>query len=185
MVRPKQKRAPTALIFDELEEGTTRRQIELTTQDLALEDRYFAFADKVQVRLEVHRMMDHFQVDAAVGVQIMGECCRCLATAHKELEGQLRLLVQRKEASEDELDAVEEEEDLEIVPPGAKEIDLKDWLREAVLLELPIRIYGNDGCRDTDPDTCLDGHPVASGVQERGADPRWAALEALRSPEGS
>ena len=172
--------SPTVLVFDEIEDGGSRRVFALEPAALELEDRYFAFAGEVEVELQVHRALEHFQVDARIGCTIRGECCRCLVETEKRVEAEMRLLLQRKEAGEDELEAGEEEDDIEIVHPGSKEFDLKDYLREAVVLELPMRIYANDGCEGEDALSCLDGNPVPQGQREAGGDPRWDALAGLK-----
>ena len=57
---------------------TPRRCFELDAEVLELEDRYFAFAERVEVVLEIHRALEHYQVDAQIRFGIRGECCRCL-----------------------------------------------------------------------------------------------------------
>ena len=178
--RPAVEVSPTVLVFDEIEDGGSSRAFALEPAVLELEDRYFSFVGEVEVELQLHRALDHFQVDARIGCSIRGECCRCLVETQKRVEAELRLLLQRKEAGEDELEAVEEEDDIEIVQPGSREFDLKDYLREAVLLEMPMRVYANDACEGEDALNCLDGNPVPQGQSEAGGDPRWDALAGLK-----
>jgi uncharacterized metal-binding protein YceD (DUF177 family) len=176
---------PTVIFFDEIEDGATPRSFKLSVADLELEDRDLSFVGSVGVEMQIHRALEHYQVDADISYMIKGECCRCLVGTEKALQAQTRLLIQRKEASEDEIDAVEEEDDIEIVHPGVKEFDLKECLREAIMLELPMRIYANDACEGAEGLVCLDGNTVPQGQPEKSTDSRWEALANLKFPQES
>jgi uncharacterized protein len=98
-----------------------------------------------------------------------GECRRCL----EPTTGQVTV-----EVSEVfETDPVEGE----TYPLGRDAVDLEPVLREALALALPSAPLCDDACPGPDP----DAHPVVTAAEdgdERPAvDPRWAALDVLRS----
>lgn len=110
-----------------------------------------------------------------------GECRRCLGPAGGPVTVDLHEVF--------EPDPVEGE----TYPLGRDVLDLRPALREALALALPIAPLCDDACAGPDP----EGHPVvprgaeapgeaAEGDGEpsegdgRPADPRWAALDALR-----
>ncbi|HET6771912.1 MAG TPA: YceD family protein [Acidimicrobiales bacterium] len=68
----------------------------------------------------------------------------------------------------------------ETYPLGPDRLDLAPALREALALALPLAPLCDEGCAGPDP----VAHPVApAGDDDQGeppADPRWAALDALR-----
>ena len=123
----------------------------------------------------VRRSMDNFNLDGVVRCQISGDCYRCLKPAQQDVEARFRLLVQRRQASPEELESAEEDGYIAIVDPGMRQLDLREYIREAVILDLPVRIPTPDTegrCPQCGED--LAGE-VASG-EEKAVDPRWAAL---------
>ena len=175
------------LVLDDLAEGPNALAFALRAEELDLKSEFFAFPSLVQVRVEVRRALDNFRLDGVVTCRIAGECYRCLEAVQEEVTARFRLLLQRRRATPQELASAEEDGYIEIVDPGTREVDLRAYLREAVLLDLPMRI----------PTPEADGRCPHCGVgradeptadEERGADPRWAALaqiEFSQPKEGS
>ena len=163
------------LALDDLEEGRNEVAVELNAEELELEDEFFAFRSIITAELEVRRSMDNFNLDGVVCCQISGDCYRCLKPAEQVVKARFRLLVQRRQASLEELESADEDGYIEIVDPGTRQLDLVDFIREAVILDLPMRIPAPDTegrCPQCGED--LRGR-VESG-EEKAADPRWAAL---------
>ncbi len=165
----------TLLVLDDLAEGPNALAFELGAADLGLKDEFFAFPSRVEARLEVRRALDNFRVDGVVSCCIAGECYRCLEAVQEAVTARFRLLLQRRQATPEELASAEKDGFIEIVDPGTREIDLSAYIREAVILDLPMRI----------PTPDADGRCPHCGVaeiakptveQQREADPRWAAL---------
>lgn len=167
------------LDINELEEGVVRRTLEIGPEVLGLEDQYFEFPAPFKAELEIGRSIETYLVKGTIDCPVRGECCRCLETATQVVRAPVHFLFQRKEASEEELAALEEE-DLQILDPGAREIDLTECLREAAILELPMRLY----CRDECKGLCGQcGQNLNSGTctcEAEQSDPRWAALGDLK-----
>jgi len=180
-VRQKSAGAQPALLkFDELGEGTSRLVFELTAEEMVLSDAYFSFPSPLQVELDIHRSIETFTVDGRVQGVIRGECCRCLTPVELSLEAPLRLLFQRKQASDEELEAVAEDEEVEILDPGAQDLDLVDRLRNAVLIELPVRAYCKEDCKGLCPRCGHDLNKGPCSCSEEAMDPRWEALRQIK-----
>lgn len=178
--RDEARTSPPALLLDELEEGINQRQWLLESGDLELDDSPFRFPEALRVSLRLNRSLQTFSLAGTIHCRIGGECGRCLEPAEQLLEAPVSLLVQRQQASAEEREAVAEDEDVVLLDPGAKHLDLKERLREAVLLELPVRLYCREDCKGL----CSHcGHNLNTGpcacVPEQ-ADPRWAALGKLK-----
>lgn len=171
--------SPVVLRFDELPEGTTQMDFAVEAADLELSDVHFTFPAPVQIFFAVHRCLQTFTIQGRVLGTIEGECARCLMSVSQPVEISMRLLLQRKQASEEELEAMEDEE-FEILDPGAREVDLKDFIREEALLELPQRIYCREDCKGL----CTQcGHDLNQGpcsCGEETGDPRWVALDKVK-----
>ena len=170
----------TTLVLDELDEGISRIDLEITAENLELEDSYFNFPGSFRASLEVSRSINTFAVSGKISGLIKSECCRCLATVEQLLEAPMRMLFQRKQASEEELEAVAEDEDMKICDPGTREIDLKDHICDAVVLELPLRIFCRDTCKGLCSQCGRDLNKGACSCREEAGDPRWADLKNLK-----
>lgn len=163
------------LVLDDLVEGPNALAFELCAEQLELKDEFFAFPAPIEARVEVRRTLDNFRLDGVVTCRIAGECYRCLNQVQEEIAARFRLLLQRRRATPEELASAEADGYIEIVDPGTREVDLCAYLREAVILDLPMRIPTPDD----------DGRCPSCGVDEAdeptaaaasGADPRWAVL---------
>lgn len=136
--------------------------------------------DEVEADLTLEAQGSVVTVTGTATGRWTGECRRCLGPAGGPVTVELREVF--------EPDPVEGE----TYPLGRDEIDLRPALREAFALAVPIAPLCDEACAGPDP----EGHPVvpegdeapggpAAGDEEplhdgRLADPRWAALDALR-----
>ena len=167
--------AKALLSLEDLEEGRNVVNVALSAEELELKDEFFAFHSIVTAAVEVQRSMDNFNLDGVVCCQISGDCYRCLSPINQDVEARFRVLVQRRQASPEELESAEQDGYIEIVDPGTRQLDLREYIREAVILDLPMRIPtpNTEGrCPQCREDFAGE---VASG-DEKAMDPRWAAL---------
>ena len=175
------------LVLDDLAEGPNALAFDLRAEELGLKDEFFAFPSSVATRVEVQRALDNFKINAVITCRISGECYRCLEEVQEEVSARFRLLLQRRQATPEELASAEKDGFIEIVDPGTRELDLCAYIREAVILDLPMRIptpEADGRC----PHCGVDGADEPATEQEREVDPRWAALaqiEFSQPKEGS
>lgn len=163
------------LVLDDLAEGPNALAFELRAEQLELKDEFFAFPAPIEARVEVRRTLDNFRLDGVVTCRIAGECYRCLNQVQEEIAARFRLLLQRRRATPEELASAEADGYIEIVDPGTREVDLCAYLREAVILDLPMRIPTPDDDGRC-PSCGVDGADEPTAVAASGADPRWAVL---------
>ena len=168
------------ILLDELEEGQTDMGMQMSATDLDLEDRQFRMWPQVETHLTVKRCLQTFTVTGIVSFGIKGECCRCLRDIEQPLQAELGLLIQRCEAAADLLEATADDEDVEIVDPGAKEVDLHERIRDAVMLEFPMRAYCRDDCKGLCSHCGQDLNESECGCTGEKLDPRWQALAKLK-----
>lgn len=163
------------LVLDDLAEGPNALAFELRAEQLELKDEFFAFPAPIEARVEVRRTLDNFRLDGVVTCRIAGECYRCLNQVQEEIAARFRLLLQRRRATPEELASAEADGYIEIVDPGTREVDLCAYLREAVILDLPMRIPTPDDDGRC-PSCGVDGADEPTAAAASGADPRWAVL---------
>jgi uncharacterized protein len=103
------------------------------------------------------------------------ECRRCLTVVETPVSEELGLVF----ATDPE---ATEGEGFHLVPGRAQDIDLREALREELLLAVPRFVECRPDCKGLCP-TCganLNEGPCACG---KAPDPRWDALRALTQPE--
>ena len=171
------------LVLDDLEEGTTDLEYRMTAASLELSDRHFDLSPGMLLRIAVQRFLQTFTVKGTVAFDVSGECCRCLAPVRQSLEAEVEVLVQRREAGPDLLEATGEEEDVEIVDPGTKVVDLTARVRDAVVLEMPMRVHCREDCKGLCSGCGRDLNTGECGCSEERTDPRWEALAGLAAKQ--
>ena len=131
---------------------------------------YEADPQPVPVKLEMSRTLGDgwaFRISASVGLS--GPCTRCLAPAAPVITVDSR-----------EVDRPGGGEELESPYLNDEELDVGDWLRDAVVLGMPTAVLCHSNC----PGLCEEcGIRLAEAGpehhHEKPLDPRWAALRDL------
>jgi uncharacterized protein len=172
---------PTVLTLDDVDEGLSELSFEIAAGDLELEDPHLTFPEPIAVVLKLARAMQTFNLGASLRWRVTGECCRCLSPSSLDLEGSLKVLLQRREATEEELEAFGEADEVEIVDPGTRKYDLAERIRDAVALELPMRTYCREDCKGLCPTCGQDLNTGSCECRDEAIDPRWEALAQLKT----
>jgi DUF177 domain-containing protein len=143
--------------------------------DFALLD---AAGETETCRVEAVCDLDHLGARIHVRGEAAGEadshCHRCLDPFRRRIAATFEVTLQRSEAG------TEAGGDVEYVPEGTVEYDLAPRVREALLLEEPLRLLCTPECRGLCPQCGGNRNREVCGC-EAPLDPRWAPLAALRS----
>ena len=166
--------------LEAVEEGFSSLRFEISAGELELKDRFYSFPRPFLAKLDISRASHTFGFRGRIEAEVRGECCRCLASVEEPIVVSLELLVQRKEASEEELEAVAEEDIVRIVDPGTREFDLREPLRDALSMELPIRVYCEADCKGLCATCGQNLNEAQCECAEEKSDPRWDALTKLK-----
>lgn len=132
--------------------------------------RYVPVPEKVPAEFEITRANTGTVFTLAFTARLHGPCYRCLGDA--VLEVPIRAREYQAETPEDE--------QMTTQYVAGSNLDVSQWARDAVALELPETILCRPGCAGLCA-VCgknLNDEPHAH--EEQHGDPRWAALEALR-----
>ena len=108
----------------------------------------------------------------------VGACRRCLTEVSGDLSVNVRELYERRGAAS--VEPAQQEQ--ETYPIDGDTIDLEPLARDAVLLNLPQAPLCRPDCAGLCPTCGADLNQGACGCPPATADPRWAALDALRHP---
>ena len=151
-----------------------RERIELELEPLVLGGQaYEPRPDPAQAELTVTRASSGTVLELALDLSLDGPCFRCLQDAELPLELRLR----EYQAAKPEV----EEERSEYLKDDR--VDLSAWAHDAIALALPDKILCRPDCAGLCPVCGKDLNTEPHEHAEESADPRWAALEALRERE--
>jgi DUF177 domain-containing protein len=133
-------------------------------------ERYISVPENVPALLAVTRAVSGTAFRLSFAARLHGPCYRCLGDAVLEVPIDAR-----------EYQAESPEDDELTTPYLADEnLDVSTWARDAVALALPEKILCRPDCAGLCPVCGKNLNDEPHEHDDRVADPRWAALEALR-----
>lgn len=151
-----------------------REQVAIELEPLVLAGQeYEPRPNPVPAELAVTRASSGTVLELAFGVALHGPCFRCLQDAELPLALRLREYAATKPQGEEDRSEYLDDDRL----------DLSAWARDAVALALPDQILCREDCAGLCPVCGTDLNEEPHEHAEESADPRWAALEALRERE--
>ena len=151
-----------------------RERVEIELEPLVLGGQsYEPQPNPAPAELAVTRASSGTVLELALDVTLAGPCFRCLQDAELALQLRLREYQAAKPESDDERTEYLEDDRL----------DLSAWAHDAIALALPDKILCRDDCAGLCPVCGKDLNAEPHEHIEERADPRWAALEALRKAE--
>jgi uncharacterized protein len=158
----------------ELARGPVDTKAELAGNDPLFEGLQVRLAEPVLVggRLQATGN-ERFYWHGSLRTRIIGECRRCLAPVSSAITADIGVLFTQ------DPDALEDPDSYPL-PPEVTVIDLTPAVREELLLAVPQYLECRPDCRGLCPRCGQDLNAGPCGCAPVAADPRWAALEALR-----
>jgi DUF177 domain-containing protein len=152
------------------EEYRTELEVELPAFEFGGQ-RYVPVPELVPAELAVTRANTGTVFTLVFETRLHGPCYRCLDDAVLEVPIRAR----EYQASEPETD--------ELTTPYLEgdQLHVSDWARDAVALALPDQILCREECAGLCPECGKNLNEEPHGHAQDEADPRWAALEALRN----
>ena len=132
--------------------------------------RYLPIPERVPAELVVTRATTGTVFALSFTARLHGPCYRCLGDAVLEVP----ISAREYQASSPD--------DEELTTPYLHEdrLEVSDWARDAVALALPDKILCRPDCAGLCPECGKNLNDEPHEHPEEAADPRWAALEALR-----
>lgn len=143
-------------------------QVPLADLDIAGDPR-FDDAAEVEVRLLLESMSDGIVVDGHVAVPWHGTCRRCNEPTGGVSVSEVHELYQRTVTDPDAYEIVGEQ------------LDLRPVARELVLLDAPATPLCRPDCAGLCPTCGINRNEASCACEGPPADPRWAALDQLKS----
>lgn len=164
----------TTDIFDlgrlHLRSGEGRRlQLEVGFDPLELGgQKYTVSSGRVPVTLEASHTTTGWSLRLRYDAQLAGPCMRCLEPAERVMQVEAR-----------EVDQPGGGEELRSPYVDGDELNLRDWVHDALTLDLSGQVLCRDDCAGLCP-ACGENLNANPHEHEQPADPRWAKLSQLK-----
>ncbi len=122
----------------------------------------------VDLQLHLESVVSGLEVTGSLAAGWRGSCRRCLEPIEQTVQQDLREMFGSAPADD------------ETYPIQDGEVDLTPMVRDCLVLALPIAPLCSEDCAGPAPDDYPMNQPEPS-PEDRPKDPRWAALDALRT----
>ncbi|HID94512.1 MAG TPA: DUF177 domain-containing protein [Candidatus Latescibacteria bacterium] len=165
--------------LNELSEGVNGFQFVEPAEEFGLQGAEFTCVTPISARLTVIKTGNTVLARGLVWTRILTKCSRCLKDFEEDLSAELDLIFKKRKGQPEEYIELSEE-DLKTIEFDAEYIDLREGIRETLLLAFPIKPLCSQGCKGLCPVCGRDLNPGPCGCQRERIDPRWRSLESLR-----
>lgn len=159
------------------ENARTSFDFVLKPTEMDLEGEEIQITGDVKVKGNLTKHIVQTDVEGEIFTQVEIECSRCLNKVESELEVPFMAAFvspeNYTEQNEKELDSNE----LEVSIIENEEIDLKELVREQILLAVPAQVLCKDDCKGLCRVCGADKNLIDCNCEEKENDPRWAALK--------
>lgn len=142
-------------------------------------DEGFALTGPVEMRAEVRRKDDRVQLTGDFSAQGTSECSRCLATTPIVVAAPFDVFYTAVSSADDAEDLELSEENLGVAEFTGDTLDLKEFAREQVVLNLPARVLCREDCAGLCEACGANKNLSPCGCVSETIDPRWQALKGL------
>ena len=171
------------LDLQSLPPGRSALETEVGPADLEVAEEQYQFTKPIRVLLDIDKGDEDIMLRGTIVAPADVQCSRCLEPYEDDVNVPFSLVVHRLSAESPMLRDGVDEEGILFIPRSAASVELRDEVRSALILALPINPVCRADCRGLCPICGRDLNEGACGCESTGTDSRWAALEALRRRE--
>ena len=170
------------MIIDLSEIEGPSRQFDFVSSpdDLDLETIGFTIIGDVRARGEVSARAAQIDVSGSIRAEAKVECTRCLAAVPQELVIDFAVGFVKPENFSSDKEREVSVDDLDTDVLDSDRIDVKEMVREQILLNVPEQVFCKPDCRGLCPKCGGDLNLIDCNCDLSETDPRWAALKNLR-----
>jgi uncharacterized protein len=162
-------------------EGATRPfEFTIPQGDLDLENPNFRFTGDIRTRGEISRQAAQIDVVGAIDASAEVDCTRCLEPVAQDLKIDFAASYVAPEnfASDKEREVSPADLDVDVLEDDR--IDMKEVVREQILLNLPEQLFCKPDCKGLCEKCGSNRNLIDCKCDSEETDPRWEALKNLR-----
>ena len=167
----------------ELEGASRSYQFEIAAADIDLDDPAIRLTSDLQVECEVVRHAAQVDIRGTIGVEAEIECTRCLEPVSHTLpiEFTASFVAPENFSATKEHEVAAEDLDTDVLE--SDRLDLKEIVREQILLNLPEQVFCGPDCKGICPKCGANRNLIDCNCDLTETDPRWEALRNLKQSE--
>lgn len=135
----------------------------------------------VTLALTIQQSGEEYFIQGSVTATAGVECARCLGSYDLPLEGTVDFIVTTAEVREQQKAEAVDSEDYVVVDGTALVADLTEIVRQALVLELPMKPLCGDDCKGLCPQCGANRNEAECDCRTEQIDPRWEELKKLRT----
>jgi uncharacterized protein len=132
-----------------------------------------------KVRANVKKGIAQTDVAGTISTDLEIECSRCLQPTEHHFEIPFSAAFVTPENYTEAKEAELKGEDLDVSIFEGDRIDLKELVREQILLAVPIQVFCREDCKGLCQKCAANRNLIDCNCEEKEVDPRWAALKNL------
>jgi uncharacterized protein len=159
----------------EVARGEVEVRGEIPPDDPIWEDAGIVLREPLRARLEAREVGEGVLVRGRIRARLDVECRRCLKAVEHEIDDEVDLLFEPL----DEEEAVELGGEVYALPRRSPEVDLREPLREQLLLRVPEYVVCREECRGLCPRCGIDRNEASCECDLAGEGSPWDALRNL------
>lgn len=166
--------------LDRLGDSSKSFEFSVPAGDLDLDTENVRLKGDTVASGEIRKSIVKTDISGTITVPAEIDCTRCLAPIEKELSFNFDVSYVPIDEVVREGDAELHAADLDIDALAGDELDLKEVVREQILLNLPEQVFCTDDCKGLCQKCGANLNLIDCNCEETEIDPRWEALKNLK-----
>jgi uncharacterized protein len=154
--------------------------LKLAGEEIDLDVEGVKLSGTVEANGEVSRRIAQTDVRGHIGATAVMDCVRCLQAVERPVSVDFDVSYVDPEHFAVDKEKEVAPDDLETDVLEGDSIDLKEIVREQILLDLPVQVFCSEDCKGLCQKCGGNLNLVTCSCHDDEADPRWAALKNLK-----
>jgi len=163
-----------------LARGENRLVLEASAEELDLLEQDVALLGPIRVHLNVTKVEAGVTVKGEILFRVQTECFRCLEMFERDIPAGINLLFERRIETSYERWVGSPDDDLKVIPPEECLVEIGESVREAILLELPMKLLCSDECAGLCSTCGTNLNTTTCDCGDAETAPEWSALSDLK-----
>jgi len=155
-------------------ESSNLLQLTTSTVELDLSDELKC--DEISGTFHISSIGTTASVNGELTAKAHLECDRCLESFDRKIQGKLKIVV----TENPRMTAGKSDTDIIVFPKGADELDISSLLRDAIVLEQPMKEVCDESCKGLCAGCGVNLNQSDCGCLNEEFDERWAPLKEIK-----
>ncbi|MDQ3375163.1 MAG: DUF177 domain-containing protein [Acidobacteriota bacterium] len=151
----------------------------LKPDEIDLEGDEAKLKNEIKVKGSLRKGIAQTDVTGKINAEVEVECSRCLQNAEQSLEFPFSAVFVTPENYTDEKEAELKADDLDVSIIEDDKIELKELVREQILLAIPAQVFCREDCKGLCQKCGANRNLIDCNCEEKEIDPRWQSLREL------